>query len=476
MSQPIDLSQPPRVLSTPLDEPVDNFDLTGPLASPYEIGCFCAEQEQGNLHRAVFDTQSRQWLRATNTHWQVISWEEVRARITHQYIIPIIKAHDRLALNTDDTEKAKYIRQCANRIRAQVFSHIQFADAFRLLSSVTLKPPPLNEVATQDGILAIGEGQHQRRPFHPQIDSHLYAIPAYFSLDSSFACLLNDWITDPQEYEYFRCLMGLAFVGQMDRAYCCLLGPSGSGKTTVIEIMRSALGHLCFPINQQTFAPGQDHNASLCDLIEAQARFAVLPESQNATLKSELLNAVTGSDEITSRRPYGRGMISGTVSAFPLLVGEAPPKLVGISSGTLNRQIVIRFSKPPTQDISIKQKAHNGEYANSCLGWLVQAAEDVLLNRAIQGWNADQDMPDSLRDVGRDALEGQDATIAWLIENAFQVDGKTAAEILHIYKLYVPDSQLTAVGLGMRLSKLSDHFYMEREPVTRVRKWYQREK
>ncbi len=210
-----------------------------------------------------------------------------------------------------------------------------------------------------------------------------------------------------------------------DRRYAVIVGPAGTGKTTFLRHLKAAFGPLAQSLPADVFER-HNHNSALADVIENRPRFLILPEAGGATVEAELLNALTGEDELTTRRPYAKGDTSGTVHGLAIMAGETPPNLKRMTTGSIDRQLVVPWSMPVAKDARFRLDPD--VYANDCFAWVLRGAREYLDMKSLGA------PPAILRAAGEEAIDQQDPFIAWAGRREEELGGQTASAILSQWK------------------------------------------
>ena len=427
-SQPA--SKPPSDESPP---PIPN--------SEFQLGLDLAARVADRF--CYLDIPRKEWYEAGDTHWQRGDLDWVRRTIQKivlpDYCAPYIASAD------------ENVRRRVNWILSTVWRHPGLNEGLREELAGKLPPAPLSSIPTPAGIYRpTCDGIGDPRPFDSTRDGYracTASIPRE-DPDAPFDRLVWDWCgQDGQLAAWLQRFMGAGLIGRAHRKALNIIGPARCGKTTLARCVSTALGLLAMIANARIFDPRGNHNEQIVDLIELQPRFTFLSESQGHRLDADLLNAISGGEQMKERRPHGHD-VYGTVTTLPVILGEAPFQLAGTTTGTFERVHTVPFQAPPKVDPDlIERVADPGSVeCQAALWWLLQGAAF---------WLADGfgDLPEAISDASREARKEYDEVAAWLSE---QTEGGSASDLLERMRADGLDERekYTASGFGRRARKL----------------------
>ena len=414
-----------------------------------------------------FSINGQLWLRATSTHWETVAGGadtvtgELSIRYREELFNRLADQWSRASQSGDDKGK-KWTDQLERSLRERIWRNGQFRD--ELQQRLKLDWPedcegglvdPWTVIPTAQGVVEFREieghpsvWESHLRPFDHTRDRHRAVAPGKPEKGSAekFLDLMTQWVESAEEREYLQRLIGAALLGRTRRAFLCIAGKPGCGKSTFIDIMEKGLGPLSEIINRETFEPKGNHNDGLANLIENQARIAIASEAQNLRPSGDLLNALTGGDTFSTRRPNARGLIKGVIRALPIFVGETVPAIRGMTSGTMERQKVIWFKPIPTEN---RREINPEDYANDFLAWGSNGVRLFLEN-------PDLTEPASIRKASEQAAAEQAPEMAWLEANRKELYGLTSREIAaKMNDALKPAKPYSVVKVGRDLGSLA---------------------
>ena len=466
--RPREHTQPPHREGDETGDPdfiVDDVAIESPV-NAFGIGQWMGKVETMNNCRFSYERNTRSWYQATQTHWASIDWEHVRQEVQYSHLKKLGRWAGGMYIE-EKLEKRELIS-----ILDRWFVGTHFRDGMEHTLDRELPPPPVSQLATKSGIVQIEPGTITLRPFNPTSDSFKSLSPTHITTDqlndtstNQWTDTLDDWFQDAESQAYAQLMLGASLICQMKRKYILLIGPSGSGKTTFSTCVLTSIGNLGANIGKDLFAENKSHNDQLCDLIEHQTRICVFPEAANTRLQADIINRLTGGEYHQSRRAYGKGLVSGAIVATPLIVSETVPSLQGLTRGTVDRQVVVRFNDNPNRSINEKllldSNTATSELVKYCFQWLIQGAARFLE----QGL---PEPPTAIKDESEAAVAEQNPLAAWAMEcsNAglWHDNGVLAQELLNVYlehigeennQDFLKESKLTASSVGRLLGRIA---------------------
>ena len=421
-----------------------------------------------------FSREEQLWIRATDTHWTPIpgGMTEVCAAFSSAFrreIIDLLGARIIAAIQAAEGNREKVLLSLVRSVRERIWSNRQFCGELQHRLSIWWPEDytgelvdPFKVLPTAAGVVEVQPAKQKDtyearvRPFDPLRDRHRAVAPGRHERGSAdaFSELLLQWLRSSQERYWLQRTLGAAMFGETGRTFLCVTGPAGCGKSTFTAILKAALGPLAPAVGRDTFEVKGTHNSELADLIEGAARIALVPEAQNVRATGDLLNRITGGDTVTARRPYAKGRVKGVIRALPVFVGEDVPGLRGMTSGTMERQNVIRFQAPERINPELVRRPE--KLANDALAWIIDGA--VMHRQAKGGLQA----PATIRSASEEAAGEQEPELAWLTANRDRLSGHTAAEIAAELQEAFPAGRYSTQAVGKMLGRLSKVFQLHR--------------
>ena len=367
-------TQPPHREGDETGDPdfiVDDVAIESPV-NAFGIGQWMGKVETMNNCRFAYERNTRSWYQATQTHWASIDWEHVRQEV--QYSTP--EKLGRWAGGMYIEEKLEKRELISILDRWFVGTH--FRDGMEHTLDRELPPPPVSQLATKSGIVQIEPGTITLRPFNPTSDSFKSLSPTHITTDqlndtstNQWTDTLDDWFQDAESQAYAQLMLGASLICQMKRKYILLIGPSGSGKTTFSTCVLTSIGTLGANIGKDLFAENKSHNDQLCDPHRTPDPNLCVPGSgehpiasrhnQQANRRRIPSVATCVRPKVLCRAPSSRHRSS---SARPV------PSLQGLTRGTVDRQVVVRFNDNPNRSINDKTVArlkHGNQRAREIL-------------------------------------------------------------------------------------------------------------
>ena len=440
----------------------------------YEIGDWAGSVEKDNPNY-VYDSETGDWYEDGEICWKLSDWSDVRTFFQHELKNPLANyyymaaraaAHKALE-DADDEKRLKresdsYAR-LANRIVSGAFQERAFQDGATNILRRALTEPPDNEISTPTGILVITEEGASLRPWIKQTDNHKAAISAPFhsritieSYQRPFIETLSRWIPNDSLRRYLQVCLGAALIGRLHRKYFLIIGAKGTGKSTFSGILRSIFGDLMRTAADDLFNPGAAHNNALANVITERTRLLDLPESQSVLIRAEHLNRLTGRDQQETRRPYGHVQISGTPIAVPLIFGEAPPTIYGMTSGTMDRQIIIKFDRPErvNRNLIFDIVDPENQIVQGAFGWVVNGAIEYMKNGLPEYDEVELSAEDEA--AKREALEMQDEVLFYLSSIYTKIKDVTLDDVFNFMaEQYMQRNQVTNLPAWMTMQKIA---------------------
>lgn len=346
----------------------------------FDIGKYCGAYLKKQMG-LLFDKPHGCYCYPTKNKWEIIDREVARTfaqkgprEILAEYFKEQREAAER-------REYKQWWNSQLLKIRGS-WSSVSVMDGIRSKTEGELPEAEPNNLPAKDAVYVIMGGCYRAVPFNSERHFHKATTPINPSNNPEvFKELWASLVPDDESREYLRGLFGSAILGKTHRLSLFVDGRAGSGKTTLQELITTAMGDLAITGNDELFDPlNTNHNGLLCDLIENQPKFLLMPEAQKSTVQCGLFNRMTGHDTLTSRRPgaLGKERAKGRVRAFPIFFGESVPEMKDMTEGTIERIIVMKLptiAKDRRDKTLIKQAQEPlSPLCASFLLWLVEAA------------------------------------------------------------------------------------------------------
>ena len=427
----------------------------------WDLGVWIGKEIRESRYPLAYNPDTAEWYKATQTHWERTDWDLLRISIQARYLERVKQTiaetiAEAVRIESDGLEKE--MKGLLRKIRDRnPFNSTGFLDGIRSVLYKEFEKPPPYMIASQNGVVDVRD--LSVTPFDPKIHTHQSSAPVPYISDQD-SPIRQVWEQGIIRWfpidvgVYAQLIFGAAMVARLSKKYLIVLGVTNSGKSTFIQSVMTSLGSMACSINEQLFDARSNHNSGLCDLIEHQQRIAVLQEAQKKMLRGDILNQLTGRDTITSRRPNGRKLITGTPVAVPIFVGEAVPQVRGMTGGTINRQVVLPLNVPSKDDKfdpsfgEEKALDPNSDLCQGAFAWLVEGANEYLA----EGTGG---TPHSVQEAQLKAIHEQNPFVGWALENPEKIIGHTASNVLGFYRQDVPDTdsdEITNRSIGRMLS------------------------
>ena len=410
-----------------------------PGNSEFQLGLDLGH-DLGRRFLFVKNPQGGEWFEAGSTYWERCVIDEVRQ-----------VAHGELLSSHLEKARAEFDGKRADWLISRAWRHPELNAGLRRALAGELPPAPVGAIATPGGIyIPTAAAVGPPRPFDPKRDGFLActrSIPED-DLKATFSRMVWEWCGEDSELAgWLQRLFGAAAVGKAHRKVINIIGPASCGKSTFTRCLATALGELAMIANERLFDSRGNHNEQLCDLIEKKPRLTFLQETQGKRLDADLLNAISGGDLMKNRRPHGHD-VKGTVKTLPVILGEAPFRIAGMTAGTVQRVQVLPFVKPPKTNPDLVTRVGDADSieAKSAMWWLLEGATQFLRH----GFG---DTPSAVVQRTDSARADYDPIAAWMME---QTKGGPAAELLGRMRDagLDPDNRLSAVWIGRKASAL----------------------
>ena len=346
----------------------------------FQLGLDLAEMLKDGFR--YLDVPREEWLEARKTHWERSNLDKVR-RAAQKDVLP---DYCRPYIQAGDNEAAKWLHWLVSA----AWRHPGMNEGLREGLAGVLPPAPLSAIPTPTGIYTpTREGIGDPRPFDPARHGHRACTasrPREDDPNSVFDRLVWEWCGQEGDLAaWLQRFIGAGMIGRAHRKVLNIIGPAGCGESTFTRCLATALGQLAMIANGRIFAPRGNHNEQIVELIERQPRFTFLTESQGIRIDADLLNAISGGEQMKERRPRGHD-VSGTVTTLPVILGEAPFRLAGTTTGTFERVHTVPFQAPPESDPDLIERVGDpgSLECEAALGWL-PAGGLVLARPGVRG-------------------------------------------------------------------------------------------
>jgi len=232
--------------------------------------------------------------------------------------------------------------------------------------------------------------------------------------------------------------------GRGERNILFINGPMGSGKSTLAQFINVSLGGE--DLNEKTFAKGgSEINANLATVVAAKPFSILLPEIKDL-YAIQLLLAMSGSDVITSRFPYGPQLKARLQSLF-IFPATDPPR-VAADSGLLRRTVGLRLPAH-VHPVSGTEPEFIPEARNALVSLALRAAQ------LIAAWNPKEHEGELYRPPGgyaEDVVQVADPMLAFCLGLSSKRVGTTVKSLV---AEYAEDQTTTEKSAGKLRNKVT---------------------
>ena len=421
-----------------------------------DIGQYFAMRIGGTASgKFAFNEDTQQWWRSTSTHWKRCQLEDVLGELHSFERLKVLNEIEENYITGDKKKDALWL-DLQEQILDPVWGKSTFRNALRYWLKRQLPEPPLHEFATPDGILVVTKDESKTRFFRPKTDGFKACLPTMPADNSdAFESLLKQWIPNDETRLYTQRMIGGAMLGLLDRRYLMVIGRKGSGKTAFMNALQTTVGPLGYMSNRDMWNPKGNHNIGLVDLIERQCRLVFLPEVHKTIISGDVINELTGDEKHAARRPNDKENTEGYITATPIFYGEHPPKVFGMTLGTLDRQVVIPFGTgknwPDNYSLKKKMKDPQSDEVKSCMTWLLHGMRTFLHFPTM-------DAPAPVIKASREILAEQDEVLDWLLNKEDTLHTKTTTEIRELFLLEGGPEAVSLKAIGAKLGFLNENY------------------
>ena len=426
----------------------------------FELGYWLAEVVSANGKKLRYSPDHGGFFRAGHACWERMTEDEVLGFLRREHGDTLNEWVARWLKEEPREPAAQALRA---GLRGPLWSSKLLLIALKEKLFRSLSTPPRCEMAFANGILSFGEGWHFES-FDPEKHDHRAASSVVFSesffeaeVQDPFLDLLGSWEISVDVEQYFRQLMAMALVGNLSRRYLIILGQGGCGKSLLRTVMGTALGDLAMVLPEDAFSRSGNHNAPLVDLILRNPKYVFLPEAQGGVVSASTINACTGQDPISARKPNDRDDTTGIIDSLPIFLGESPPIIRGVTSGTIERQSVVVLQPPKNRKGGgfLKDvRDPNHPLVVGFLSWLLNGVMQVGLTDVIPA------VPEEIQGNNAASLSHQSPFLSWVLEQLnsgyWSEEGLTAAEAVQQFRAET-DHDMGIMTAGRLMSGLSRH-------------------
>lgn len=250
----------------------------------------------------------------------------------------------------------------------------------------------------------------------------------------------NDIMLNNQEnVKYLQCVLGYSLTGEVSlRSLIILYGQGSNGKSVLLEIIQKIMGKkLCKTVDKKVFIKIESNSSHSDHLAQIHGtRIALFSESEeNDRLNEGQIKALTGSDEISTRRIYGSTFTFKAVAKYFLITNHKP--IFNLSQAMIDRIKYIPFNarfinepKKPNEfkrdNIFIDQL--KTVYLSEVFTFLVNGAFEFYKNPIIN-------VPENIQKVTNENLDELD-TVAEYIKNNIEVKEGSNIKKSELYEYY----------------------------------------
>lgn len=250
----------------------------------------------------------------------------------------------------------------------------------------------------------------------------------------------NDIMLNNQEnIKYLQCVLGYSFTGEVSlRSLIILYGHGSNGKSVLLELIQKIMGKkLCKSVDKKVFIKLESSSSHSDHLAQLQGtRIALFSESEeNDRLNEGQIKALTGSDEISTRRIYGSTFTFKSIAKYFLITNHKP--IFNLSQAMIDRIKYIpfdaRFINDPKKPNEFKKDDVYVEklktiYLSEIFTFLVNGAYEFYKNPIIN-------VPINIQKVTNENLDELD-TVADFIKNNIQTKEGSNIRKSELYECY----------------------------------------
>lgn len=242
---------------------------------------------------------------------------------------------------------------------------------------------------------------------------------------------LREWFPDqPEMHLYLQRCVGYAITGSVkEQAFWGMVGTGANGKSTFLGVIRRLLGSYAQTIAFSSIEKAERSKEAYELATLGGKRFVIASETQEETILNEgRIKSITGETEISVRQIYEKSIYIKPEAKFFLAFNHRP-HIQDTSDATWSRMHLVEF----------KQKFKRGDGAEDLENYIVENELPGVLNWAIQGCLAWQEMglkkPEEVREAVQDYRESCDRMIDFF-DGYLEFGNEFSCGRAELYSLY----------------------------------------
>ena len=464
--------RPPAFIPDEGEHFINEISYVSPYG-PFEVGKYCGErlEENDNL---IFDPNTQNFYIPNDYHWRRIDKDKVFRMAMSGPRLDLAEYWGEFARESEGNVKTWANQQLQQCVKSAWNNRVVMEGIKKRLEKI-LPMGDLHNIPTKGAVYEIRKEGRIEEYFRPQFHFHRQYFPVEPNRDTEeFELFLCDILAKPEEgweetsdvIEYLQLVLGSAAIGESHRMSLFVTGAAGSGKTTLTECLKSTFGEMGLTGSKELFNPGMtNHNGLLAKLIENQCRILFMPEAGKSIIQSDVFNGITGRDTMSARYPHAEGRITGKSYALPVFICEIAPQIRDVTSGTIERILTVQTQAIGKKDKNKLREAEDSDslLVRSCAQWIIEGAEKAM--------SMDFDIgepPEEMLAAKAEAMKEIDPIASFCLE--YKAEG-TASHILEVYKEVDPQTKMTAIAMGKRLSGLGKYYVKEKGTTPTQYRW-----
>jgi len=272
----------------------------------------------------------------------------------------------------------------------------------------------------------------------------------------------NDIMLNNQEnINYLQYILGYSLTGEVNlRSLIILYGQGSNGKSVLLEMIQKIMGKkFCKTIDKKVFVKIECSSSHSDHLAQIHGtRIALFSESEeNDRLNEGQIKALTGSDEISTRRIYGSTFTFKAVAKYFIITNHKP--IFNLSQAMIDRVKYIpfnaRFINNPTKNNEFKKDDTfidklKSIYLSEIFTFLVDGAFEYYKNPVIT-------VPKNIQKVTDENLNELDTVADFIKNNIETKEGSNIkkSELYEYYELYCKSEGTKSLTLTKKLFQLN---------------------